>query len=79
MFKVRILSAETTVFDGMVDAAFFPSELGEFEVLDHHADLMSTRTKGTIRLRQKGEIIKKDICSGIVRIKQNQVFACVEL
>lgn len=34
MFKVRILSAETTVFDGMVDAAFFPSELGEFEVLD---------------------------------------------
>ncbi len=79
MFKVRILSAESTVFDDKVDAAFFPSELGEFEVLDHHADLMSTLTPGTIRLKRKGEIIEKNICGGIVRIKQNQVYACVEL
>ncbi len=79
MFKVRLLSAESTVFDAMVDAAFFPGELGEFEVLDHHADMLSVLTGGTIRLRQGGSITEKKITSGIVKIKNGEATACVEL
>ena len=42
MIRIKILSAEATVFSGTADAVFLPGEIGEFEVLDHHADLMST-------------------------------------
>ncbi len=79
MFKVRILSANATLFEGMVDAAFLPGTLGEFEVTNHHADFMSTLQKGTIRLRSKDSTTEKDITSGIARVKNSELTVCVEL
>lgn len=79
MFKVRILSADATLFEGEVEAAFLPGTLGEFEVTDHHADLMSTLGGGTVRLRTNGKVTETRITSGIVRIKDSELTACVEL
>lgn len=79
MFKVRILSADATLFEGEAQAAFLPGTLGEFEVMDHHADLMSTLGKGTVRVRTNGALKEINITSGIVRIKDSELTACVEL
>ena len=79
MFKVRILSADATLFEGEAQAAFLPGTLGEFEVTDHHADLMSTLGEGTVRLRKNGKVTETRITSGIVRIKDSELTACVEL
>jgi F-type H+-transporting ATPase subunit epsilon len=79
MFKVRILSADATLFEGEAQAAFLPGTLGEFEVMDHHADLMSTLGKGAVRVRTNGALKEINITSGIVRIKDSELTACVEL
>ena len=79
MFKVRILSADATLFEGEAQAAFLPGTLGEFEVMDHHAALMSTLGKGAVRVRTNGALKEINITSGIVRIKDSELTACVEL
>ena len=41
-----IASPEQTVFEGKVDMAVLPGELGEFQVLVNHAPLISSLTAG---------------------------------
>ena len=79
MLKLRIISAEGCLFDAEVDAVFFPSSLGEFEVLPHHADFISTLCEGEIRIRKYGAESRIAIRSGIVRIEKSVIITCVEL
>ena len=80
MINVRIISAKSSLYDGQAEAVFFPSALGEFEVLPHHADLLSTLTSGTIRIRESVDNTKQlQIHSGIVRVQNGEITACVEL
>ncbi|MGN1226884.1 MAG: FoF1 ATP synthase subunit delta/epsilon [Candidatus Cryptobacteroides sp.] len=79
MLKLRIISAEGCLFDSEVDAVFFPSSLGEFEVLPHHADLISTLCEGEIRIRKDGAESRIAIRSGIVRIEKQVIISCVEV
>ena len=47
-----IASPEQTVFEGKVDMAVLPGELGEFQVLVNHAPLISSLTTGEVRYNQ---------------------------
>ena len=67
------------MFSGTADAVFLPGEIGEFEVLDHHADLMSTLVEGNIKMRKGDTTHNIHIKSGIARVKDSAVTACVEL
>lgn len=67
------------MFSGTADAVFLPGEIGEFEVLDHHADLMSTLVEGDIKMRKGDTTDKIHIKSGIARVKDSAITACVEL
>ena len=79
MIRIKILSAEATVFSGTADAVFLPGEIGEFEVLAHHADIMSTLFEGDIKMRKGDTTDNIHIKSGIARVKDSAITACVEL
>ena len=79
MLKLRIISAEGCLFDSEVEAGFFPSTLGEFEVLPHHADCISTICQGEIRIRKDGTESRIAVRSGVVRIEKSVIIACVEV
>ena len=79
MLKLRIISAEGCLFDSEVEAIFFPSTLGEFEVLPHHADFISTICQGEIRIRKDGTESRIAVRSGVIRIEKSVIIACVEV
>lgn len=79
MVDLKILSPASMVYNDGVDACFFPGVMGEFEVLPHHGNMISTLSEGDIRIRKGQEESKIHINSGIVKIESNIITACVEL
>ena len=77
MISVDILSPEQSSHMD-VDAIFFPGALGEFEVLNNHAPIISLLVKGRIHWRTGKEEGSMDIDGGIVRVKDNNIQVCID-
>ena len=70
--KLEIITPEKKLFDGKVKLVQVPGAKGSFEVLKNHAPVISTLTKGSIKVitdQDKQEFI--DINSGIIEVKAN--------
>ena len=46
-----VVSAEESIFSGLVEFAVFPGEAGELGVYPHHTPLLTRIKQGTIRLK----------------------------
>jgi F-type H+-transporting ATPase subunit epsilon len=72
--KLEIITPEKRLFDGHVKLVKVPGASGSFEILNNHAPIISTLTKGTIKViteSDQKELI--DIESGIVEVKANSI------
>lgn len=72
--KLEIITPEKRLFDGKVKLVKVPGASGSFEILKNHAPIISTLTKGTIKViteTDQQEFI--DIDSGIVEVKANNI------
>ena len=72
--KLEIITPEKRLFDGKVKLVKVPGASGSFEILNNHAPIISTLTKGTIKViteTDQKELI--DIDSGIVEVKANSI------
>ncbi len=72
--KLEIITPEKRLFDGKVKLVKVPGASGSFEILNNHAPIISTLTKGTIKViteTDQQELI--DIDSGIVEVKANNI------
>lgn len=79
VLTVKILSPEVPLFEGEADAVFLPGSYSPFEVLPGHDRMVSTLDGGDITIAVRGgERRSVHIRSGVVRIKDNVVTACVE-
>ncbi len=74
-----IASPERTVYDGKVDMAVLPGELGEFQVLVNHAPLISSLAAGEVRYTAGKESQSLQIKGGFVEVRDNQISVCAEL
>ena len=74
-----IASPEQTVFEGKVDMAVLPGELGEFQVLVYPARLISSLTAGEGRYTAGKESHTLVIKGGFVEVRDNQISVCAEL
>lgn len=50
-----VVSAEESIFSGVVEFAVFPGEAGELGVYPHHTPLLTRIRPGTIRLKVQGK------------------------
>ena len=50
---LEILTPEKKVFEGNVTSATFPGSDGSFQVLDHHAPLISLLKQGVVEYKSK--------------------------
>ncbi len=50
-----VVSAEESIFSGLVEFAVFPGEAGELGILPHHTPLLTRIKPGTIRLKLQGQ------------------------
>ncbi len=89
---LEIISPEKTLFKGEVESVLFPGTYGDFQVLNNHAPIVSSLTKGKVKILGKISIDKDvkdkfefnekettlDIESGTVEMNNNQVTLLVD-
>lgn len=79
MLTLKIVSPEKTVFSGEVKSVLVPGTLGEFEILNDHAPIISTLEKGRVAYVNEAGRHQFDIQGGFVEVKRNEVSLCVEI
>ncbi|MEJ1241192.1 ATP synthase F1 subunit epsilon [Chryseolinea sp. T2] len=70
---LEILTPEKKVFDGEVSVATFPGSEGSFQVLDHHAPMISLLKEGAVEYRGKEGLQNVKISGGVVEVLKNRV------
>lgn len=75
---LEILSAEEKIFSGEVDSIIFPGSGGQFQILNNHAPIISSLTKGEIKYKENSKEISLTVTGGIVEVLDNKVSALIE-
>ena len=77
--KVKITKPDSTVFEGEAKLIQLPGTGGLFEILQNHAPIISSLSKGTIRLVTNDDETKTfDIRGGVVKGQQNDILILVQ-
>lgn len=76
--QLTILTPEKKIFSGDADAVSFPGTAGAFQVLDHHAPLISSLKAGQIKVQVKKDAMVFTIKTGFVEVLKNKVTVLVE-
>ena len=79
MLQLKIVSPEKIEYDGVVERVLVPGTMGQFEILNDHAPIISTLQKGTVEYINKAGKTSLEILGGFVEVQKNQVSLCVEL
>ena len=79
MLELRIVSPEKVEFDGAVKSVLVPGTMGQFEILNDHAPIISTLQKGDVEYVTKEGKVTLSILGGFVEVQKNKVSLCVEM
>jgi len=75
---LEILTPEKKVFEGDVIIATFPGADGSFQVMNHHAPLVSLLKDGTVVYKSKEGTEEVKITGGVVEVLKNKVIVLVD-
>ncbi len=75
MLTLKIVSPEKVEFTGQVQSVKVPGAMGNFEILQNHAPIISTLQKGIVEY--DGQQLA--ILGGFVEVQKNEVSLCVEI
>lgn len=71
---IEILTPEKKLFAGEAKLIKLPGTQGSFEILDRHSPLMSSLSKGTIKvIEPDGNKLFFEISGGIIETSENKV------
>ena len=71
---LEIITPEEKLFEGEVSYVKFPGTDGEFGVLNNHAPIISTLTKGTIEVTDTNNVRNNfKINGGVIELKNNKI------
>ena len=79
MLQLKIVSPEKIEFCGAVDSVLVPGTMGQFEILNDHAPIISTLQSGTVEYTTAQGKNQLEIQGGFVAVQKNEVSLCVEL
>jgi F-type H+-transporting ATPase subunit epsilon len=79
MLKLKIVSPEKVVYDGEAESVVVPGLLGQFEILNNHAPIISSLTNGTVTYTNREGKQSINVRGGFVEMKKNEVCICVEV
>ena len=75
MLQLKIVSPEKVEYDGAAERILVPGTMGQFEILNDHAPIISTLQKGIVEYDGK----QLAILGGFVEVQKNEVSLCVEI
>lgn len=70
---LEILTPEKKVFEGDVTIATFPGADGSFQIMDHHAPLISLLKEGVVEYKSKEASQNVTITGGVVEVLNNKI------
>ncbi len=70
---LEILTPEKKFFEGEVTIVTFPGADGSFQVMDHHAPLISLLKAGVVEFKGKEGTKNLGITGGVVEVLKNKV------
>ena len=77
--QLEIITPEKTLFTGEVDLVQLPGVDGSFEVLNHHAPMISVLSQGKIKIKKAGgENEFFEIRGGVIEVLKNHVLVLAE-
>ena len=77
--KVKITKPDSTLFDGEAKLVQLPGTGGLFEILNNHAPIISSLSKGSLRLVLPDDSEQTfDIRGGVVKGQQNDLLILVQ-
>ena len=70
-----VVSAEESIFSGLVEMAVFPGEAGELGVLPQHTPLLTRIKPGTVRLKlpEQSEFELVYVSGGMLEVQPNMI------
>ena len=76
---LEIVTPNKKVFSGEIKKIKVPGSEGPFEVLNNHASIVSTLTKGEVKvILADGEKSLYNISSGVIEVKSNKIVVLAE-
>ncbi|HOT88152.1 MAG TPA: ATP synthase F1 subunit epsilon [Bacteroidales bacterium] len=76
---IEIITPDKKIFSGEVSLAQFPGTDGLFEILNNHAPIVSTLTKGKIKVIDAEKQTRYfEIKSGVVEMQKNKIIVLAE-
>lgn len=75
---LEIVTPDKKVFEGEVSSVSMPGIDGRFEVLDHHAALISALAKGEVSIKTVQGPLRYMIEGGLVEVLNNKVSLLAE-
>lgn len=79
MLKLKIVSPESIPYNGEVESVKVPGILGNFEILNNHAPIISALQKGVVEYTTAEGKFQLEINGGFVEVQKNKVSLCVEV
>ena len=80
MLILDIITPEKKLFSGAIRIVKLPGTMGAFEIMENHAAIISTLSKGTVRVKElSGTVTNFEIDGGLVEVSDNEVKVLVEM
>ncbi|MBS1652156.1 MAG: ATP synthase F1 subunit epsilon [Bacteroidetes bacterium] len=77
--KLEIITPDKKLFEGTVKSAIFPGSEGSFGILNNHAAMIATLTKGKIEITQDNNSKTEfEVKGGVVEVNKNKVTVLAE-
>ncbi len=76
---LEIITPDKKVYSGKVKLVQLPGSKGSFEILNHHAPIISILDKGRIKVEEEsGQVLFFEIDGGVVENKDNKIIVLAE-
>ena len=76
---LEIITPEKELFNGEVNSVKFPGTNGGFEILNNHAPIISTLSKGAIRVTTNENHTEKfEINGGVIDMQNNKIIVLAD-
>jgi len=76
---LEIITPDKKVYSGKVKLVQLPGSKGSFEILNHHAPIISILDKGRIKVEEEsGQLLFFEIDGGVVENKDNKIIVLAE-
>jgi len=77
--NLEIITPDKTLFEGKVSLIQVPGSMGQFQILQYHAPIISTLDAGEIRIEESGGASQTfNIKGGVVEVQRNRAIILAE-